>query len=30
MLVGGIVLGVACAMYAGAIMDLEDKLAEEK
>ena len=24
MLVGGIILGVACAMYAGAVMDMED------
>ena len=24
MLVGGIIMGVVCAMYAGAVMDLED------
>lgn len=29
MLVGGIILGVACAMYAGAVMDFEDVLEEE-
>ncbi len=24
MMVGGIILGIACAMYAGAVMDMED------
>ena len=23
-MVGGIILGIACAMYAGAIMDMDD------
>jgi hypothetical protein len=30
MLVGGIVMGVACAMYAAAIMDMEDVEMEEE
>lgn len=29
-MVGGIILGIACAMYAGAIMDMEDLEAEEE
>lgn len=28
-MVGGIILGVVCAMYAGAVMDMED-VTEEK
>ncbi len=30
MLVEGIVIGVICAMYAGAVMDMEDVVDEQK
>ena len=30
MLVGGIVVGIACAMYTAAIMDMEDVVDEDK
>lgn len=30
MLAGGIVLGIACAMYAGVVMDMEDVLQEKE
>ena len=29
MFVGGIILGVACAMYAGAVMTMEDTLEDK-
>ena len=29
-MVGGIILGIACAMYAGAIMDTEDVEMEQE
>ena len=29
-MVAGIILGVACAMYAGAVMDLEDVEMEQE
>jgi hypothetical protein len=29
-MVGGIILGIACAMYAGAIMDMEDVEMEQE